>query len=124
MASHDEGHPAGRRAAEEPVIASLRKLGIAEEAIERAVERGDPEGAIFDAILLPAIAERTVSAAEVEAAGGLSAADVAALVNAFGFSPPPTRRPHCSRRRKPKSYSRRVALRTSGHWTCGCVSPA
>jgi hypothetical protein len=38
--------------------------------------------------LLPAIAERTVSAAEVEAAGGLSAADVAALVNAFGFPAP------------------------------------
>jgi adenylate cyclase len=73
---------------DETTIASLRKLGIAEEAIERAVERGDPEGAIFDAILLPAIAERTVSAAQVEAAGGLSARDVAALVEAFGLPAP------------------------------------
>jgi adenylate cyclase len=73
---------------DDAVTASLRKLGIADEAIARAVERGDPEGAIFDAILLPTIAERTVTAAQVEAAGGLTASEVAALVEAFGLPEP------------------------------------
>jgi hypothetical protein len=77
---YDEVRPAGRGLANDPVISSLRKLGIADEAIERAVERGDPEGAIFDAVLLPAIAERTVSAAQVEAAGGLSVGEPSATV--------------------------------------------
>jgi adenylate cyclase len=88
VTKHDAECLLGRTTGDDPVIASLRKLGLAEEAIERAVARGDPEGAIFDAILLPAIAERTVSAAQVETAGGLSAGDVAALVEAFGLPSP------------------------------------
>jgi class 3 adenylate cyclase len=70
------------------VVEVLRQLGIPAEAVERALERGDPEGAIFEAVLLPAIAERTVSAAEIEAAGGLPAVDIARMVEGFGFPPP------------------------------------
>src|SRR5439155_21162218 len=69
-------------------IAALRQLGVPEEVIERAVERGDPEGAVFDAVLLPAIAERTVTPAEVEAAGGLSAERTAAFIEGFGLPAP------------------------------------
>jgi hypothetical protein len=51
------------------VIGGLRALGIPAEAITRAMRRGDPEGAIFDAVLMPAIADRTVSASEIERRG-------------------------------------------------------
>jgi adenylate cyclase len=73
------------------VVRTLRQLGIPPEAVERALERGDPEGAIFDAVLLPAIAERTVSAADIEAAGGLSATEIAEMFEGFGLpAPDPT----------------------------------
>jgi adenylate cyclase len=44
--------------------------------------------AIFDSVLLPGIAERTLSADDIEAAGGLPAAETLALVAAFGLSVP------------------------------------
>ncbi|HEY1514920.1 MAG TPA: hypothetical protein VGF91_00795 [Solirubrobacteraceae bacterium] len=53
------------------VIAGLCPLGIPAEAIARAMRRGDPDGAIFQAVLMPAIADRTVSASEIERRGGL-----------------------------------------------------
>lgn len=71
----------------------LRQLGIPPEAIKSALERGDPEGAIFEAVFLPAIAERTVSAADIEAAGGLPAVDIARMVEGFGFPPPDPHQP-------------------------------
>ena len=46
-------------------VRALRRLGVAEEVIERALERGDLESAIFDSVVLPRVAERTVSAREV-----------------------------------------------------------
>ena len=66
----------------------LRDLGVPEEAIARAVERDDPVGAVFEASLLPGKAERTVSAAEIEAQGGLSVAEVAGMLRAMGFPAP------------------------------------
>jgi len=56
--------------------------------IERAIERGDPESAIFDAVLMPSIAERTVTAVEIERQGGLRVGDLQALIGAFGLRPP------------------------------------
>ena len=67
---------------------TLRALGIPEQAIERAIERGDPEGAIFEAVLMPAIAERTVTLAEVERSGGFPIAESAAFFEAFGLRRP------------------------------------
>jgi len=61
--------------------------------IEHAVERGDPEGAIFDAVLMPSIAERTVSAEEIERQGGLRVGDLQALIGAFGLRPPAPNEP-------------------------------
>lgn len=69
------------------VLRALRTLGIPVEAAERAVKRGDPEGAIFEAVLLPAAAERTVSAVEIERRGGLRADELRAMVAAFGLQP-------------------------------------
>lgn len=43
---------------------------------------------IFDAVLAPGIAERTVSAREIEAAGGLPAHETLAMMAAFGLAPP------------------------------------
>jgi adenylate cyclase len=72
---------------EEPFEA-LRSLGIEPEAIERAERRGQPEEAIFHSVVLPAMAERTVSAADIEAQGGLPTADVLTMFESFGLPPP------------------------------------
>ena len=68
-------------------------LGIPAGTIERAIERGDPEGAIFDAVLMPAIAERTVTAAEIERQGGLRVGELQAFIAAFGLRPPAPEEP-------------------------------
>lgn len=74
--------------ADQDLVRTLRALGIPEEAIDRAAERGAPEEAIFDSVLLPGIAERTVSARDIEEAGGLPADETLALFAASGLSPP------------------------------------
>jgi class 3 adenylate cyclase len=74
-------------------VETLRALGIPEEAIERAVRRGDPEGAIFDAVLLPQIEARTVSATDIESRGGLTVDELVAMVRAFGLPPPEPNQP-------------------------------
>ena len=48
----------------------LGSLGLPDEAVRRAVERGSPEDAVFDAVLMPEIAERTLSARQVSDADG------------------------------------------------------
>ncbi|HEY3190633.1 MAG TPA: adenylate/guanylate cyclase domain-containing protein [Solirubrobacteraceae bacterium] len=75
------------------VVETLRALGITQELIDGALERGDPQGAIFEAVLLPWAAERTVSAADVEAAGGLAVAEVQALMAAAGMPAPEAAQP-------------------------------
>ena len=72
---------------DDDVIGELRALGIPAEAIARAMRRGDPEGAIFDAVLMPAIADRTESASEIER-GRLRVSEVQAFISAFGLRPP------------------------------------
>jgi hypothetical protein len=78
---------------DDDVIGGLRALGIPAEAIARAMRRGDPEGAIFDAVLMPAIADRTVSASEIERRGGLRVSEVQAFISAFGLRPPGAEEP-------------------------------
>jgi adenylate cyclase len=73
---------------DDDVVWTLRRLGIPDDAIARAIARGDPEGAIFDAVLMPAIAERTVTAIDVERRGGLGVDEVQAFVAAFGVRVP------------------------------------
>jgi class 3 adenylate cyclase len=74
--------------ANEELEQRLAEIGVPAEALEQARERGDPSGAIFDAVLLPARAERTVSLAEVEAAGGLTVEEAHEFIKATGLPPP------------------------------------
>jgi adenylate cyclase len=69
-------------------LGALRQLGIPADTIRRAVDRGDPQSAIFDAVVLPRIGERTVTATEIEAMGGLSVSATATLIEAFGLPAP------------------------------------
>ena len=73
---------------DEDLRSRLRALGIPGDAVEHALARGDPEGAVFDPVLMPTIAKRTVSAAEIERAGGLSVEEIDATISAFGLPPP------------------------------------
>ena len=72
----------------EDIVETLRALGLPEDVIERAVERGDPAGALFESVLLPGMAERTLTAESIEAAGGLSVSELRAMISAFGLPPP------------------------------------
>lgn len=67
------------------VFETLRDLGLPEEAVRRAVERGRPEDAIFESVLLPEIAERTVSANDVVARGGPALEQIEGFWDAFGL---------------------------------------
>lgn len=82
---------------EDDAVDRLRELGIPEESIDRAVARGNPESAIFDAILLPGLEERTVSAAEIEAAGGTSVEQICEIIDAYGLTPPAPDQPAFTR---------------------------
>lgn len=82
------GAPLDPALSESEVVGALRAVGIPQAVIERAVERGDPEGAIFDAVLMPSIGERTVTPAEIERQGGLRVGGLQALIGAFGLRPP------------------------------------
>jgi adenylate cyclase len=72
----------------ERIAAILRDLGVPEEAIERAIEAGDPELAVLESTLEPPKRERTVTPAQIEARGGITAAEVADIVEAMGFPAP------------------------------------
>jgi adenylate cyclase len=67
------------------VADELRALGLPEEAIQRAIARGDPESAIFDSALLPEIADRTVSARDIAASGGPDPEQMQLFWEAFGL---------------------------------------
>ena len=77
----------------EDAVERLQAMGIEPEAIERALERGDPEAAIFDSVLLAGEAERTVSAREIEERGGPTADEVVAIMSAYGLPAPEPERP-------------------------------
>lgn len=69
-------------------VAVLLELGVRPEAMRRALERGRLEDAIFDAVLDPERAERTVSPAKIEARGGLGAEEIALQMQTAGLPPP------------------------------------
>ncbi len=70
------------------LVRTLRSLGLDDDVIDRAVERGDPAGAVFESVLLPGMAERTLTAESIETAGGLSVSELQAMISAFGLRPP------------------------------------
>jgi adenylate cyclase len=69
----------------EDLADELKALGLPDEAVRRAIERGDPEGAIFEAAFLPEINERTISANDVAASGGPDPVQLEAFWEAFGL---------------------------------------
>jgi class 3 adenylate cyclase len=72
----------------ERIAEILREQGVPDDEVEAAIARGDPEAAILETTLTPAQAERTVSPAAIEAQGGLTAGEVADVVQAMGFPRP------------------------------------
>jgi adenylate cyclase len=66
----------------------LRTLGVPEDGIERARRHGDPLGALFESMPARGAADRTVSAAQMEAEGGMPVAQSQEMMRAFGLSPP------------------------------------
>src|SRR5205807_2007080 len=69
-------------------VAALLELGVPTRAMRRALERGRLEDAIFDAVLDPERAQRTVTPAEIEARGGLPVAEIQLLMQTAGLPPP------------------------------------
>jgi class 3 adenylate cyclase len=72
----------------EGAVEALVNLGVAPQEAAEYVRRGDPEGAVFDRVLLSGRKLRTVSAAEIESQGGLAGSEVAGLMEAFGLPRP------------------------------------
>ena len=70
------------------LVASLLDLGVTVEAMLRALARGHLQDAIFDMVLDPERASRTVSAGEIEDRGGWPVEATLAMVRAFGFPAP------------------------------------
>ena len=71
----------------------LRALGVPEEGIERARRHGEPLSALFESMPVRGAADRTVSAARMEAGGGMPVPQVQELMRAFGLPPPPADEP-------------------------------
>ena len=69
-------------------VAALLELGVPTRAMRRALERGRLEDAIFDAVLDPERAQRTVTPVEIEARGGLPVAEIQLLMQTAGLPPP------------------------------------
>jgi adenylate cyclase len=78
---------------DEDAVERLQAIGVEPEAIERALERGDLDSALFESVLLPGMAERTVSAAEIEERGGPTADEMLAIVTAYGLPQPDADQP-------------------------------
>jgi adenylate cyclase len=66
----------------------LRALGVPDDAIERASRRGDPLSAFFESVPLRSAADRTVTAGDIEAGGGMPVVQTQELMLAFGLPAP------------------------------------
>jgi adenylate cyclase len=71
----------------------LRAVGVPEEAIEQSRHHDDPLGAFFESLPVRAAADRTVSAAQIEAAGGMPVEQSRDLMRAFGLPAPDPQEP-------------------------------
>ncbi|MGC1813800.1 MAG: adenylate/guanylate cyclase domain-containing protein [Solirubrobacterales bacterium] len=78
---------------ERELVAGLQRLGVTDEQIREAAERGRLEEAVFAGGLDPERERRTVSPAEIEAEGGLSVQEIQASMQAFGLAMPPADEP-------------------------------
>lgn len=104
MTTHDSAAP-GEDAArllagelgipqEEPMVRTLLDLGATPEGIRRAHEMGRIDDAIFDPVLDPARAERTVTARQIEERGGLTVTETQLVALSFGLPVPAPDEPY------------------------------
>jgi adenylate cyclase len=75
----------GEQKSVEQLAAMLRSFGVSEPAIARAIELGESEAGIAEIIPARGAASRTVSAAQIEASGGMPVERVGELMEAFGI---------------------------------------
>jgi class 3 adenylate cyclase len=73
---------------DDELVRALVQLGTSPEEAEAAVQRGDPESAVFQPILLRERLGRTVTPADIAAKGGLSVEETGEVMLAFGFPAP------------------------------------
>ena len=78
----------GARPDEIETVDALLQVGVEPEAMRRALERGRLADAIFDAVLDPERARRTVSPRGIEARGGPPADEVGLIMQAAGLPAP------------------------------------
>ncbi len=84
----------GSTAAEGKLIRGLLRTGVRPEQIREAAKLGQIEDAIFEGILDPERERRTVSAADIEAGGGLPVAETDAILSGFGLPAPAPDEPY------------------------------
>lgn len=72
----------------EDSVRTLLELGVTPDGIRRAHELGRIDDAIFEPVLDPARAERTVSAREIEERGGLMVTETQLVALSFGLPVP------------------------------------
>ena len=77
--------PDGNRAEGAELVEVLIELGVDPARASEYVERGDPQGAVFDVVLMADRLERTLSAADIVSRGGLGVEETAAIMHAFGL---------------------------------------
>ncbi len=70
------------------IAAQLRAFGATEQEIEHALKRGEPQRAVLEIIARHSAVGRTVTPAEVHAAGGPPVERLRELMQAFGLTPP------------------------------------
>lgn len=78
----------------EAIIEDLLELGVSPEAIRRAHDRGRVDEAIFEAVLDPIRNRRTISAAQIEADGGLEVDETRLIMLTFGLRAPDPGEPY------------------------------
>lgn len=76
------------------VIAALLRLQVTPERIRNAAAQGQVQAAIFEGVLDPERERRTVSPAEIEADGGLTADSIREAMRAFGLAQPEPDEPY------------------------------
>jgi len=77
----------------DPVSDVLAAFGVPQQAIARAIERGDPLSALWESLPARASAGRTVSPAQIEADGGMPVAQIQEIMRAFGLAAPEADQP-------------------------------
>ena len=83
----------GERESVQQLAGVLRTFGVSEPAIARAIKLGDSQAGIAEIIPARGAAARTVSAAQIEACGGMPVERIGELMESFGLPLPAANEP-------------------------------